>query len=128
VDYAIPMIMLVMNVAYAVTFYLAGTLADRMDRRRLVAIGFIVFILADLVFATATNIGWVMLGVMPWGLHMDLTRGMLSALAADTAPIRPRATAFGVFNLVSGMAPPIASLFAGLVWACCVGHFNWLWR
>jgi MFS family permease len=51
-----------------------------------------------------------------WGLHMGLTQGLLAALVADTAPPELRGTAFGVFNLVSGVALLIASVAAGALW------------
>ncbi len=57
-----------------------------------------------------------MIGVALWGLHMGMTRGLLSALVADKAPEHLRATAFGVFNFASGVALLLASLTAGLLW------------
>jgi MFS family permease len=57
-----------------------------------------------------------MAGVALWGLHMGMTQGLLSALVADEAPQHLRATAFGVFNFVGGMALLAASLIAGVLW------------
>ena len=57
-----------------------------------------------------------MIGVALWGLHMGLTQGLLSALVADTAPAELRGTAFGMFNLVSGVAMLAASIVAGALW------------
>jgi MFS family permease len=57
-----------------------------------------------------------MFGVVLWGLHMGLTQGLLSALVADSAPEELRGTAFGMFNLVSGIAMLIASVVAGALW------------
>jgi MFS family permease len=51
-----------------------------------------------------------------WGLHMGLTQGLLAALVADTAPAELRGTAFGMFNLVSGIALLAASILAGALW------------
>jgi MFS family permease len=47
---------------------------------------------------------------------MGLTQGLLAALVADTAPSDLRGTAFGVFNLVTGVAMLVASLLAGALW------------
>ena len=66
--------------------------------------GFALLIVADLVLAFGSGVTLIMLGVALWGLHMGLTQGLLSALVADTAPAHLRGTAFGVFNLVSGLA------------------------
>ena len=51
-----------------------------------------------------------------WGLHLALHAGLLSALVAAVAPADLRGTAFGVFNLVSGIALILASVLAGLLW------------
>ncbi|HEY6380984.1 MAG TPA: MFS transporter, partial [Pseudolabrys sp.] len=58
----------------------------------------------------------IMVGVALWGLHMGLTQGLLAALVADTAPAELRGTAFGMFNLVSGVALLAASILAGALW------------
>ena len=112
----VPLVLVVMNVAYAAVSYPAGRLSDRIGRHSLLVSGFIVLIIADLVLATASNVWWVMLGVMLWGLHMGLTHGILAALVADTSPARLRGTAFGVFNLISGIALLLASIIAGGLW------------
>ncbi len=78
--------------------------------------GFALLIVADLVLAFSTGLAMVMIGVALWGLHMGLTQGLLSALVADTAPDNLRGTAFGVFNLVSGIAMLCASIIAGMLW------------
>jgi MFS family permease len=58
----------------------------------------------------------VWLGVSLWGLHMGMTQGLLATMVADTAPAALRGTAFGFFNLVSGVAMLFASVAAGLLW------------
>ncbi len=72
--------------------------------------------LADLMLALAPGITAIAVGVALWGLHMGLTQGLLAALVADTAPDRMRGTAFGMFNLVTGLATLVASLAAGALW------------
>jgi MFS family permease len=108
--------MVVMNVMYAVSAYPAGHLSDRMDRRLVLAAGFGVLIGSDVVLALATSVWQLMAGVVLWGLHMGLTQGLLAALVTDTTPSPLRGTAFGVFNLASGIAMLIASFLAGWLW------------
>ena len=55
-------------------------------------------------------------GVALWGLHMGLTQGLLSTMVADTAPAHLRGTAFGLFNLMSGLALLLGSVLAGVLW------------
>jgi MFS family permease len=113
----VPLVLIVMNVAYALSAYPAGYLSDRMDRRRLVALGALVLIASDIVLARATGIAHALLGAVLWGLHMGLTQGLLAALVNDTAPARLRGTAFGIFNLAGGAAMLVASVLAGWLWA-----------
>ncbi len=112
----IPSVMVVMSVVYAFSAWPAGALSDRIGRYRLLISGFALLIVADLMLAFSTGVVMVMLGVALWGLHMGLTQGLLQALVADTAPERLRGTAFGVFNLVSGLAMLCASIIAGVLW------------
>jgi len=112
----IPLVFIFMNVVYALAAYPAGVLSDRFGRPGLIAAGFVVIIVADIVLAFASGIWIVMLGVMLWGLYLGLTQGVLSAMVADSAPERLRGTAFGMFNLVSGIALLLASAIAGWLW------------
>jgi MFS family permease len=112
-----PLVLVVMNVVYAGSAYPLGALSDRANRRRLLALGFVTLIAADLILAWAPNLWIVMGGVAVWGLHLGMTQGLLAALVADACPVNLRATAFGVFNFASGVAVLAASLLAGLLWA-----------
>ena len=112
----VPIVMVVMNVIYAFSAWPAGALSDRVDRYLVVAVGFAVLILADLVLALGNGVVAVLIGVALWGLHMGLTQGLLAALVADTAPSELRGTAFGMFNLLSGVALLFASILAGALW------------
>jgi MFS family permease len=113
----VPLMLVLMNVVYALAAYPAGQLSDRMDRRTLVALGALVLIGSDIVLARATGVSHALLGAGLWGLHMGLTQGLLAALVTDTTPARLRGTAFGIFNLVGGVAMLIASVLAGWLWS-----------
>ena len=73
-------------------------------------------ILADVVLANAESVGMLLLGVALWGLHMGFSQGILATLVADTTPGELKGTAFGLFNLVSGVAMLLASVIAGWLW------------
>ncbi len=111
-----PLVLVVMNIVYALSAYPLGALSDRVERKPLLVIGFAVLIAADIVLAVASDLTTVMVGVAMWGLHMGMTQGLLAALVADEAPQRLRATAFGVFNFISGLSLLLASLTAGMLW------------
>lgn len=112
-----PLVLVVMNVVYAGSAYPLGALSDRANRKRLLALGFVTLVAADLVLAWAPNLWIVLGGVAVWGLHLGMTQGLLAALVADACPENLRATAFGVFNFASGVALLVASVLAGLLWA-----------
>jgi MFS family permease len=112
----VPGMLVVMNVVYALSAWPAGALSDRLGRFGVLASGFALLIASDLALGFATTIGMAVLGVALWGLHMGLTQGILASLVADTAPADLRGTAFGLFNLVTGIATLAASVVAGLLW------------
>jgi len=113
---AVPLVMVAMNAVYALSAYPFGRLADRMDHRTLLALGLVVLIAADAVIAASLHPGALLAGVLLWGVHMGMTQGLLATMVADTAPPALRGTAFGVFNLASGLAMLLASVLAGLLW------------
>lgn len=112
----VPLVMVAMNVVYSATAYPFGKLSDRMSHRTLLAVGLGVLMVADLVLASNDDWLTVLVGVLIWGIHMGMTQGLLATMVADTAPSDLRGTAFGFFNLVSGLAMLIASALAGLLW------------
>lgn len=114
--FLIPAVMVVMNVAYAAAAYPAGILSDKFDRMIVLTIGIALLIAADIVLAFSAGIAGVMAGVVLWGMHMGFTQGLLATLVADAAPPELRGTAFGMFNLLNGIALLTASIVAGALW------------
>ncbi|MBV5266481.1 MFS transporter [Pinisolibacter aquiterrae] len=112
----VPLIMVVMNVAYALSAYPVGVLADRFDRRIILATGLVLLVGADLVLGLTGSAVGLWIGAVLWGLHMGFTQGLFATLIADTAPPALRGTAFGLFNLVTGVTLFVASLIAGALW------------
>ena len=113
----VPLVLIAMNVVYAVFAYPAGIAADRVSARTLLLLGLTLLVAADLVLAAAATPALVIAGSTLWGAHMALTQGLLSKLVADTAPVHLRGTAFGIFNLASGIALLLASVIAGALWS-----------
>jgi MFS family permease len=111
-----PWVMVFMSTVYAIVSYPAGAAADRGRGAQLLWGGLIALVAADLVLAEARGPWTVFAGATLWGLHMGLTQGLLAALVAAEAPDDLRGTAFGVFNLVCGIALLFASALAGWLW------------
>ena len=110
-----PATIALMGIVYAATSYPAGLLADRVDSRLLLTAGLIVLIAADAALALAHSPWSALIGVALWGLHMGLTQGVLAAMVAGTAPPTLRGSAFGIFNLITGVMLLMASVIAGVL-------------
>ena len=112
----VPLVMVAMNVVYSATAYPFGRLSDTISHSKLLALGLVVLVASDLVIASTGDWQWLLVGVVLWGVHMGMTQGLLAAMVADTAPADLRGTAFGFFNLLSGVAMLASSVIAGLLW------------
>jgi MFS family permease len=112
----VPLVTVAMNLVYALSAYPFGRLADSTSHAAVLAWGLGLLVAADLVLAFAAGWPVMLLGVALWGLHMGTTQGLLAAMVADTAPQELRGTAFGLFNLASGVAMLAASVVAGWLW------------
>lgn len=112
----VPLVMVCMNAVYAAASTPAGALSDRLGRRGLLALGMLVLAAADIVLAASSGLVGLFAGAALWGAHMALSQGLLAALVADAAQPAFRGTAFGLFNLVTGLTLLLASLVAGALW------------
>lgn len=112
----VPLVMVAMNVIYAFSAYPFGKLSDHMSHKTLLGLGLVVLIAADLVLAINDHWAMVLVGVALWGAHLGITQGLLATMVANAAPADLRGTAYGFFNLVSGLAMLLASVLAGLLW------------
>ena len=111
-----PLVLVAMNLVYALGAYPAGVLADRMGPRGLLLASLAALIAADVLLALGDGLVMIFAGIALWGAHMALSQGLLSKLVADHAPAALRGSAFGVFNLSSGVAMLLASVIAGGLW------------
>lgn len=114
--FAIPLVMVAMNLVYSLTAYPLGKLSDSMSHSKMLQWGLLVLIAADIVLALSSHWSTLLAGVALWGIHMGMTQGLLAAMVAHTAPPELRGTAFGMFNLMSGIALLLASAGAGVLW------------
>ena len=112
----VPLVLVLMNLVYSAISTPAGALSDRIGRHKVLVAGLLVLVAADLALGFVPGLVGLFFGAGLWGLHMGLSQGLLSALIADTAPEDLRGTAFGIFNLLTGIALLGASLIAGVLW------------
>jgi MFS family permease len=111
-----PAVLVVMNLVYSAAAYPAGIASDRIGTRGLLLASLAVLAAADLLLALVPGLVAAFAAIALWGLHMGLSQGLLSRLVADRAPAPLRGSAFGLFNLATGLAMLAASVTAGLLW------------
>jgi len=112
----IPVVFVVMNVAYAIVAVPFGHLADRGGFFILIVCGFLILVLADIILALTNTVGWMFVGIIFWGIHLGMTQGLLLAMISKLSPLELRGTSFGLFHAISGVALLTASLIAGYLW------------
>jgi MFS family permease len=113
---AVILLYLLMNVSYFLISYPAGRLSDRVGRRALLILGYLVYGLVYIGFALANNSVAHLLLFGIYGLYTGLTQGVEKAFLADVASEHQRASVYGLHALVVGVALLPASVIAGMLW------------
>lgn len=111
-----PLVLVAMNVVYSLGAFPAGAWSDRTSPTTLLLWGLMALVCADLALALAPSVLGAFVGIALWGVHMALTQGLLAKLVAQSAPAKLRGSAFGLFNLATGVTMLFASAIAGLLW------------
>ena len=112
----IPMAVVLMNIAFSLSSYPFGKLADKLNPMKLLALGMVLLALANLLFVYAANYRILAAGIVLFGMHLGATQGIFSTIISEIAPSEVRATAFGIFNFFSGLALLASGLVAGSLW------------
>jgi predicted MFS family arabinose efflux permease len=112
----LPLVLIVLNLVFSLGAYPLGRLSDAVSRTKVLIAGLLVLIAADGLLAWSDHGAVFWAGVALWGLHMALTQGLLATLVANAAPADLSGTAYGMFNLVCGVALLVASGLAGWLW------------
>ncbi len=112
----ILMMLVMFNLIYSLVSTPAGSLSDRIGRRRLIIGGWLVYALIYLGFAFAQSSWQVWVLYVAYGLYYGMAYGTANALVADLVPEHLRGTAYGTYNAIIGVMAFPASLIAGLLW------------
>jgi MFS family permease len=108
--------MLTFNLVYAAVAVPAGALSDRLGRRRMLLLGWLLYGVTYLGFAAA-RAGWqAWLLMLVYGVYYGLTEGVAKAFVADLVPAERRGSAYGIFHAAIGLTALPASLLAGVLW------------
>lgn len=113
---AIPMLYLTFNLIYSLSAIPAGIAADRFGKKRIILIGFALFAILYYGFAVAESAKIIWLLFSLYGVFMGLTEGIQKAFVSTIIPQDFKATAFGVYNTVVGIAMFPASVIGGWLW------------
>ena len=105
-----------MNAVYMLAAYPLGSLSDRVSAKSMLVGGLVLLIAADLSLALLPGLAGAFVGIAIWGLHMAVTQGLFAKLVADRSPEQLRGSAYGIFNLVTGLTLLAASVIAGILW------------
>jgi len=112
----VPLMWAGLNLVKAIVSMIGGSWSDRIGRRTVIAIGWLVYAVVYAGFALSTTltalIGWFML----YGFYFGFAEGTEKALVADLAPADRRGFAFGIYNAVTGLGALAASIVFGAVW------------
>lgn len=112
----VPLSMVIMHAAYGLSAYPVGRLSDRIGSTKLLLCSLAFLIAAHLVLAFSASAWVYVLGTVFWGLHMGFSQGLLGAMVAGATPDALRGSAFGTFNLVTGIVVLIGNTAAGWTW------------
>ncbi|MEO7361788.1 MAG: MFS transporter [Gemmatimonadaceae bacterium] len=121
-----PAVLVLMSLAYSLSAYPVGVISDRVNKVTILVTGLAVLVAANLVLASSTGLVSLSVGVVLWGLHMGFTQGLLATMIAGTSPPELRGTAFGVFNLVTGLTLLASSVIAGILWQTVGPQYTFL--
>jgi MFS family permease len=104
------------NAVYAGGSIPFGDLSDRIGRKPVIAVGWIVYALVYGGFAIwhSPIAPWVLLAI--YGLYQAHTDGVARAMVSDLVPAEQRGGAIGLFYMVSGFGQLLGSLLTGAIW------------
>jgi MFS family permease len=109
------------NLVAALISYPSGNLSDKLGRKNILLVSFIIFLITYTGFAFTKNL-WLIGGLFClYGLYQGIFRSVGKAMAADLIPAHLRASGIGWYSTMVGLSGLIASIVAGQLWDK-VGH------
>jgi MFS family permease len=108
--------LVVFNLVYTLVSTPAGSLSDRVGRRKVIVGGWLAYAVVYFGFGLVQSAWQVWIFYIAYGLYYGLAYGTSKALIADLVPEAMRGTAYGSYNALIGILDLPASLIAGLLW------------
>lgn len=113
---AVPVVYALFNLFYAALSVPAGSLSDRLGRRKVIAVGWLIYAAVYLGFGLADSAWQIWPLYALYGLYYATTEGVTKAMVADLVAPAQRGTAYGLFNASIGLMALPSSVIAGLLW------------
>lgn len=104
------------NATYALISLPAGAISDKIGRKKVLALGFIIFSLVYVGFAFVNKSFYLWILFPVYGFYIAMTEGVSKAFISDLVPAGKRATAIGLYYTLTGLVTFLASFIAGLLW------------
>ena len=112
----VPLLWGLLHVVKASLSTWGGALSDRIGRKRVIVIGWAVYALVYIGFATASSAVTFVSWFLVYGVYFALAEGAEKALVADLTPSGRHGTAFGYYNAALGIGTLAASIVFGLIY------------
>ena len=112
----VPLMWAALHVVKATVSVAGGSWSDRVGRRTVIAIGWLVYAAVYAGFAFSTTTAALFAWFLIYGFYFGFAEGTEKALVADLAPAERRGTAFGIYNAVVGIGALAASVIFGVIW------------
>ena len=112
----IPLMWAALHVVKAAVSVAGGRWSDRIGRRAVIGIGWIVYAAVYAGFATSISVPALLAWFLVYGCYFGFAEGTEKALVADLAPAERRGFAFGIYNAVQGAGALAASVLFGVIW------------
>ena len=113
----IPLMWSALHVVKAAVSIVGGSWSDRIGRRTVIALGWLVYAVVYAGFAASATLPALLMWFLVYGCYFGLAEGPEKALVADIAPAARLGTAFGVYNAVQGIGALTASIAFGFLWS-----------
>lgn len=106
----------IFNFVYSLVSAPAGSLSDRVGRKKLIIGGWFVYAAIYFGFSAVQTANQMFLLYVVYGVYYGLAHGSANALIADLVPLELRGTAYGAYNAAVGLMAFPASFIAGNLW------------
>ncbi len=112
----VPLMWAGLHVVKSGVSMVGGSWSDRIGRRAVIAIGWLVYAVVYAGFAVSTTLPSLLAWFFAYGFYFGFAEGAEKALIADLAPTDRRGTAFGIYYAVTGLGALAASVIFGVIW------------